>query len=123
MLVIFYNFQFIGNFSLKLDEESFKKLNPPETVFDENYDKKVLMIINNGPRYVRELNPYEKMVNLAMIDIKENTPKFCFKAKSFYQKAVELSQNPKIAPMDKSNPIYLHFFNPKDFCYYNKDGI
>lgn len=98
-------------------------MNPAETTFDDSYDKKVLKIINNGPQYTRELNPYEKMVNLSMLDMKENTSKFSFKAKSFYQKAVELSQNPKIAQMDKSNPIYLHFFNPKDFCYYNKDDL
>jgi hypothetical protein len=59
------------------------------------------------------------MVNMAMIDTKTNIPKFSFKANSFYQRAVELSQSPAMAKMDSNNPLFLYISNPNDYRYYN----
>ena len=107
-----------------IDEDTFKKLNPPETRVD--YDihpsknkNSGIELLYNGPKYIREINPYEKMVNMAMIDNKKNRKKFSFKANSFYQKAVEYSQKPKEAKMDSNNPIYAYIPNPNEYRYYH----
>jgi hypothetical protein len=100
-------------------------MNPYECRIDyENtLEPKRIQLIDNGPQYSRYINPYEKMVNLAMVDVNQNCNKFSFKAKSFYEKAVQLSQNPSQAKMDANNPIFLHICNPKDYRYYNLEGI
>lgn len=63
------------------------------------------------------------MVNVAMIDTKENCSKFSFKSKAFFEKAVELSQNPQHAKMDSNNPIFLYIYNPKDHRHYHLNSI
>ena len=107
------------------DEETFKKLHPSDTRID--YDKcekfTSVKLVNNGPQYSRYINPYEKMVNLAIMDPIQNSNKFSFRAKAFYEKAVEYSQTPSIAKMDSFNPIFMFIANPKDYRYYNFEGI
>lgn len=89
-----------------------------------NKDKlKSIKIIENGPQYIREQNPYEKMVNLSMIDIIKNTNSFSFESKAFYERAIQLSLNPGIAAMNDSNPIFNYIANPKDCRYYYYEGI
>ena len=48
------------------------------------------------------------------VDSKRNS----FKAKSIYEKSVELSKNPKIAKMDNSNPIFFFVTNSSEYRYY-----
>ena len=100
-------------------------MNPYESRIDysETEEMSNIKLIDNQPKYSRYINPYEKMVNLAMIDTNQNINKFSFKTKAFYEKAVELSQNPSYAKMDQNNPIFLNIYNPKDYKYYNLEGI
>lgn len=107
-----------------MDEETFKKLHLPETNVD--YDihpsknkNSSIELVYNGPKYTREINPYERMVNMAMMDNKKNQLKFSFKANSFYNKAVEYSKYPKEAKMDSNNPIYAFIANPNEYRYYH----
>jgi hypothetical protein len=111
--------------TLGIDETSFKKLHPHESRIDySNTDKmSSINLIENGPHYIRHPNPYEKMVNLSMIDINKNTNSFCFESKAFYERAMQLSLNPSIAKMDDSNPIFNYIANPKDCRYYYYEGI
>jgi hypothetical protein len=108
-----------------MDEETFKKINSNESRIDYSGTDKMscVNLIDNGPKFSRFINPYEKMVNLAMMDTNQNMNKFSFKAKAFYEKAVELSQNPSYGKMDSNNPIFSHIYNPKDDKYYNFEGI
>jgi len=76
-------------------------------------------LVYNGPKYTREINPFERMVNMAMIDNKKNIKKFSFKSNAFYKKAVEYSQKPKEAKMDSNNPIYAFIANPNEYRYYH----
>ncbi len=112
--------QYVGEFTLGVEEKTFYKLNPYETNIDySNCDKfEEINYIDNGPKYSRYINPYEKMVNLALID-SEDKNKFSFKSKAFYEKAVDLSQQPKLALMDRYNPIFNFIANPKEYKYYN----
>jgi hypothetical protein len=118
-------FQLIGEFTLGTDEDLYYRLNRPETDietnrFKGNYDKRVINIVNNGKQYIREKNPYDHIVNL-------NTQKynssscFSFKARSFYNKAVDYSK--KSEKMDKYNPIYFHVYNPNENRYYKFSNI
>ena len=107
------------------DEETFKKLHLSDTRID--YDKsdqfKEIKLVDNGSQYSRYINPYEKMVNLAIMDPIHNSNKFSFRARAFYEKAVEYSQTPSIAKMDSFNPIFMYIANPKDYRYYYFEGI
>ena len=110
-------YKFIGPFCLSVDEEMFKKLNPPETKF-ENGTKNNIKIIDNGPQYKFERNPYDVVVNSGMIENNVDSKRNSFKAKSIYEKSVELSKNPKIAKMDNSNPIFFFVTNSSEYRYY-----
>jgi len=48
------------------------------------------------------------------LDAKRNS----FKAKSIYNKAVELSKNPKNAKMDNTNPIFFFVTNSSEYRHY-----
>jgi hypothetical protein len=111
--------------TLALDEASFKKLNPHESRIDYSNTEKPTSInfIDNGPQYLRNLNPYEKMVNISMAQSAHNATSFSFEAKAFYEKSLELSLNPNLGKMDDSNPIYGYIANPKDCRYYYYEGI
>ena len=103
------------------DEKMFNILHQKETLINyENCDPhSSLKIINNGPKYSRYVNPYEKMVNLAMIE-KDNSNKINFKSKAFFERALDLSKNPSNAKMDSYNPIFYFIANPSDYRYYYK---
>jgi hypothetical protein len=115
----------IGKFTLGLDENFFKVRNPPETKINyNNCDelKTSIKINDNGPKYTRALNPYEKMVNLAMIE-KNGESKMSFKAKAFFEQCLFLSKDPKTAKMDSYNPIFLYMANPNEYRQYRVDHV
>ena len=120
--------QLVGEFSLTIDEKLFKKINPPETEIvygteNEADNFKHIRITNNGPKYSRHANPYEKTVNAAMIDERTSKNKISFKSKAFYEKAIQFSKDPVGAKMDKFNPIFYYIANPNEYRYYNLDSI
>jgi hypothetical protein len=87
------------------------------------YDGEYMKITHNGPSYYRNLNPYEKMVNLSMNDNSSNLSKFSFRSKAFYQRAVELSQNPSAAKInDRHNPIFFFIADQNEYRYYKLDN-
>jgi hypothetical protein len=106
----------LGEFTQGLDEKTFYKINPPETDvascrISSTYDKSKLNIIQNGRVYRREKNPYEQAVNVNTYT--DNGVAFSFKAKSFYDKAIELSL--KASSMEN---IFNHIYNPNEYRYY-----
>ena len=120
--------QLVGEFSLSIDEKLFRKINPPET--DINYRKEIekegfknIRIIDNGPKYIRYVNPYEKTVNSAMIDERTSKNNISFKSKAFFDKAFHFSKDPSIAKMDNLNPIFYYIANPNEYRFYNLDSI
>jgi len=120
--------QLVGEFSLTIDEKLFRKINPPET--EINYGPEVekdgfknIRIIDNGPKYMRYINPYEKSVNSAMIDERTSKNKISFKSKAFYEKAFQFSKDPANAKMDNFNPIFYYIANPNEYRFYNLDSI
>jgi hypothetical protein len=120
--------QLVGEFSLTIDEKLFKKINPPETEINygpevDNDGFKYIRIIDNGPKYIRHANPYEKTVNAAMIDEVTSKNKISFKSKAFYEKALQFSKDPVNAKMDKFNPIFYYIANPNEYRFYNLDSI
>jgi hypothetical protein len=102
----------------------YNKLNPPETIINYDCNQKFnhIEINNNGYVYNRILNPYEKMVNNAMIDNINGGNKISFKSKAFYDKCTELSLTPAIAKMDNRNPIFYYIANPIDYRFYQIDN-
>ncbi len=96
----------------------FKKLNPPETKVDETESKTSVKIVHNGPQYKLEKNPYDVVVNTGMIENNVDSKRNSFKAKSIYEKSVNLSKNPKTAKMDNTNPIYFYVSNSSEYRYY-----
>ena len=120
--------QLIGEFSLSIDEKLFKKINPPETVINYTPEEqkegfKHIKFINNAPKYHRNLNPYEKTVNSAMIDEKTSKNIISFKSKAFYEKALQFSKDPANAKMDKFNPIFYYIANPNEYRYFKLDSL
>jgi len=120
--------QLVGEFSLTIDEKLFKKINPPETDIKygsdvENEGFKNIRVIDNGPKYMRYINPYEKTVNSAMIDERTSKNKVSFKSKAFYEKAFQFSKDPANAKMDNFNPIFYYIANPNEYRFYNLDSI
>lgn len=106
------NIEFIGNFSLGQTEKIYNAFNPKETKIDHSSPKKHITITDFSKPYFIERNPYDKMVNLSMIT--HNSNKISFETKSLYNKAVELSLNPKNAKMDKNNPIFYFIANSNE---------
>lgn len=120
--------QLVGEFSLTIDEKLFKKINPPETEIKygsevEKEGFKNIRIIDNGPKYMRYVNPYEKTVNSAMIDERTSKNKVSFKSKAFFEKASQFSKDPANAKMDNFNPIFYYIANPNEYRFYNLDSI
>lgn len=120
--------QLVGEFSLTIDEKLFKKINPPETDINYGFEVekegfKTIRIIDNGPKYTRYVNPYEKTVNSAMIDERTSKNKVSFKSKAFFEKAFQFSKDPANAKMDNFNPIFYYIANPNEYRYYNLDSI
>ncbi len=120
--------QLVGEFSLTIDEKLFKKINPPETDIYygpeiETEGFKSIRIIDNGPKYMRYINPYEKKVNSEMIDERTSRNKISFKSKAFFEKAYQFSKDPANAKMDNFNPIFYYIANPNEYRYYNLDSI
>ncbi len=119
--------QLIGEFSLTIDEKLFKKINPPETDINYEEDEKDaftnIRIIDNGVKYSRYINPYEKSVNSAMIDQRTSKNKISFKSKAFYEKASQFSKDPSNAKMDNFNPIFYYIANPNEYRFYNLDSL
>jgi hypothetical protein len=111
----------VGELTLGKSQSLFNSLHPLD--FKINSNSTALQLVDNGPKYSRYLNPYEQIVNSSMIEQQSATKVFSFKARDFYEKALELSQDPKNAKMDVNNPIYLHIRNPKDYRYYKIEGI
>lgn len=103
-------------------EDLFNKLNLPETRLGYDHSKGEFEHIefkNNGKKYSRYINPYEKMVNMWMIDMNSGKNKISFETKAFYEKSLELSTQPNKAKMDEHNPIFLHIADSNDCRYYN----
>lgn len=120
--------QLVGEFSLTIDEKLFKKIHPPETEINYGPDVekdgfKYIRIMDNGPKYMRYINPYEKTVNSAMIDERTSKNKISFKSKAFYEKAFHYSKDPANAKMDNFNPIFYYIANPNEYRFYNLDSI
>ncbi len=120
--------QLVGEFSLTIDEKLFKKINPPETeiIYGSEVEKegfKNIRIIDNGPKYKRYVNPYEKTVNSAMIDERTSKSIVSFKSKAFFEKAFQFSKDPASAKMDNNNPIFYYIANPNEYRFYNFDSI
>jgi hypothetical protein len=106
----------LGGFTLGVDEQTYYKINPPETnvstcKVSSIYDKSKLQIVHNGKLYRRDKNPYEQAVNVNTFT--DTGIAFSFKAKSFYDKALELSS--KSAGMEN---IFNHIYNPNEYRYY-----
>lgn len=116
--------QMIGEFTLGSDEKMFKVTHPAETGVDYTGcdNPSLVHLKNNGPKYTRPLNPYEKMVNLATIG-RDSSNKITFKAKAFYEKAKELSKDPANAKMDNYNPIFYYIANPSEYRFYKYDDM
>lgn len=109
--------KYIGPFSLSVDQDMFKKLNPPETKLDKEPEE-YANIIHNGPQFKIEKNPYDIVVNAGMTNHSEEVKRNGFKAKSIYNEAVELSKNPKNAKMDNKNPIFFFVPNSGEYRHY-----
>jgi len=110
--------QRIGPFSLGMDEEMYKKLNPPETALDLNLERKSVKLNDNSNQFTWQHNPFEKVVNSAIDDDHTNQI-VSFRSKAIYERAQELSLKPgNNTRDDRQNPIYFFVPNTNEYRHY-----
>lgn len=113
---------YFGPTTLGLDEKTFNLIVTQETLPTFNKESKYIKVIDNNYNLnnIKKENPFQSTVNRALVT-KDEKLCFSFKAKNYYEKAYNLSLQPKDIKYDSNNPIFLHLANPHEYRFFSVD--
>lgn len=113
---------YFGPSTLGLEEKTFNLIVTQETLPTYNKESKYIKVIDNNHNLnnIKKENPFQSTVNRALVT-KDEKLCFSFKAKNYYEKAYNLSLQPKDIKYDSNNPIFLHLANPHEYRFFSVD--
>lgn len=118
----FTNKNYFGPVTLGIDEKTFDLIISKESLPSYNNESKYISVIDNNYNlnHIKKENPFQSTINRALVT-KDESKCFSFKAKNYYEKAYNLSLQPKDIKYDNNNPIFLHLANPHEYRFFNVD--